>query len=504
MGIEGSDLGKRMAKGAIWTVMMRFVVRSIGIVSTVVLARLLVPADFGLVALATMLVALLELFSEFEFGTFLILEQGTDRSHYDTAWTLSVARGGVTAVLLVISAPIAAEFFAEPRLQNVVYAFALASFADGFSNIGVVDFQKSLTFDRDFRLMVQIKLVSFTTTILFAALLRDYWALVIGTLSGRFARIVFSYMMHPYRPKLSLARTGDIIHFSKWLLANKLFYYAQRRSYALVIGKYLDSASLGLYSLAREVSALATSELLAPINRALLPGLSKLAREPEALRRAFLDGLSMIVMLALPLAAGVGVTADPLVRAAMGPKWVEAIPVMQILAIVGLTRVCISNSDAYFLALNRPHLTTVLACFGAVVGILSLLWATANWGLIGAAWATSATAALQMLLNYAIIWRMAGISPAAVGSVIWRSVAACLIMAGVVQLLLEYWPQSDALLGLLLKLLGAFVLGAITYIAAHVALWRISGAPPSAEQHALVVVMGLLARFGLRRAVGRI
>jgi lipopolysaccharide exporter len=492
-----------MAKGALWSVLMRFAVRSIGIVSTIVLARLLVPADFGLVVLASMLVALLELLSELELSTFLIFRRGADRSYNDTAWTLSLLRGGMTAIVLVISASFAASFFAEPRLQNVIYVLAFGCLIDGLANVGVVEFQKSLNFERDFRLLVFTKLASFTVTVLSAVLLRNYWALVIGTLCGSLALLVLSYTMHPYRPRLSLARTRDIVQFSSWLLANNLLYYAQRRSYAFVIGKILDAASLGFYSLAREVSALATSELAVPIRRALLPGLAALAHDPVAMRRAFLDGLSMIVMLTLPVTVGIALVADPLVRLAMGPKWVEAIPVMQVLAVAGIARVCSANSDAHLLALNRPHEITVLACFGAVVGVLSMLWATSIWGLIGAAWATSATAACQLLLNYAIIWRATGIPPTAVGAVVWRSIAACLAMSGAVLALLDRWPRTDAPFALWWELCCACIVGALSYVVTHLVLWRLSGAPPSAERHALRVASRLAARFGSRRGTDR-
>jgi len=183
----------------------------------------------------------------------------------------------------------------------------------------------------------------------------------------------------------SLARTGAILRFSKWVLARNLLNFAHRQGYAFVIGKILNPASVGLFSLAREASAMATSELVVPIDRATLPGLSALERDPAAMRRTFFGALAMIVMLALPLGVGIALTADPLVRVVMGRNWVDAIPVLQILAIVGVARVFTANSDAQFLALDRPQLTTVLACFGAIVGIASMLWAASIWGLVGAA-----------------------------------------------------------------------------------------------------------------------
>ena len=167
-----NDILKRAVKGAGWTVFMRFAVRFVGIVSTLILARLLVPADFGLVALATMLVAMLEAMSEFNFAIYLIRQQSADRSHYDTAWTLSALRGIIIALLLAALAPFAVDFFHEPRLENIVYAIALVTVLSGFTNIGIVDFQKSLEFHKEFQLLVYTRLCSFITTITLALLFR--------------------------------------------------------------------------------------------------------------------------------------------------------------------------------------------------------------------------------------------------------------------------------------------------------------------------------------------
>lgn len=495
MDANYADLGKRMAKGALWSVLMRLAVRSIGIVSTILLARLLVPADFGLVVLATMLIAFLEVLSQLELSTFLIVGRDVDRSHYDTAWTLAVLRGGLIALALVLGAPAAADFFAEPRLAPVLYALALGCLLDGFINIGVVDFHKTLTFDRDFRFLVRTKLVAFVVTVVSAVVLRNYWALVIGHVSASVALLVLSYTMHPFRPRLSLARAREVVRFSRWLLANNVLYYAQRRGFAVVIGRILDAASLGVYSVAREVSALATSELATPIQRALLPGIAALGDDAGAARRAFLEGLALIVMLTLPVTVGLALVADPLVRAVFGPKWIDAIPVMQILAVAGVARVCSANSDAHLLARKQPHLTTLMACFGAVVGVGSMVFAAARWGVIGAAWAASATAACQLVLNYVVMWRATGVTPGAVIAAIWRSLAACVAMSAAVAALVPRWPSAPTPLGPWWELGCASVLGAVTYVAAHLALWRLAGAPAGPERHALRVASAAAARL---------
>src|SRR5688572_28508821 len=109
----------RMARGAAWMVALRFTIRGVGLASTLILARLLVPADFGLVAIATSILGLLEAMSEFSFDTALIRHPDATRRHYDTAWTLSIMRAAATALLLVVLAVPVAGLFEEPRLVLV-------------------------------------------------------------------------------------------------------------------------------------------------------------------------------------------------------------------------------------------------------------------------------------------------------------------------------------------------------------------------------------------------
>ena len=494
-------LGKKMATGAVWTIVMRFMVRAIGMVSTIILARLLVPEDFGLVAIASLFVALLETTSQVNLSTYLIRTQKVDRSYYDTAWTLLVARGGLIAIILVLAAPSIAAFYGDVRLERILYAMAGANALGSLKNIGIVNFQKFLQFDKDFKFTVLTKLSAFAVTILLAVIMRNYWALIIGTLSSHLAALIFSYTMHSYRPKFSLVRTREIIKFAKWLLANNILNFAQRKCDVAVIGKILDAGSLGIYSIARDFSAIVSAEIIQPLHRVLLPGLSKMADDREDARRGFLDGLSVIALLGLPLSVGIGVTADPLVRLALGPNWTGVIPILQVLTIVGVARICVANCGTYLLVLDQPHLTTVPVLVGAGVGIPLALWGIWVGGMMGAAWAASATSVLLVLVTYTIMWRTCGISPAIIANAIWRSIFSCSVMACVVWQLLDIWSPTQSIGGLGFKLFSAVLIGAITYIGVHLAAWRLSGAPVGAEHYALMLVRKFAKRFGRKNVL---
>ena len=196
-----SDMNKKMAKGAAWMVLFKIFERSIGLVSTIILARLLVPADYGLVALAMAIISVLEVLGAFSFDVILIQKQQADRSQYDTAWTFNVIVGVVSAIALAFLARPVAVFYADSRLEWIIYALALAPLASGFDNIGVVAFRKNMEFHKEFKFLVAKKIVAFAVTLAVALLFRNYWALIVGTITSRFAGVALSYISQSYRPR---------------------------------------------------------------------------------------------------------------------------------------------------------------------------------------------------------------------------------------------------------------------------------------------------------------
>src|SRR5215469_7861100 len=142
-----------MARGALWMLLFKAVDRGLGFISTLVLARLLVPADFGLLAMATSLIAFLELLTYFGLDTALLRDRETTSTHFNAVWTLNALAGCLIAlVMLALSIP-AAHFYREPRVTLVICALSAGSLIQGFENVGVVNFGKEMRFDREFRYM---------------------------------------------------------------------------------------------------------------------------------------------------------------------------------------------------------------------------------------------------------------------------------------------------------------------------------------------------------------
>lgn len=458
-------------------VMLRFVRRLLGLASMVILARLLAPGDFGLIALATVIAGSLELLGAFNFQLWLIRHPAPVREHYDTLWSLSIIRGTVTAILLILLSYPASVFFEEPRLSHVMLVLALVSFAGGFSNAGVVDFQKHLEFDKDFRFLLSTRLGSFLVSVGLAVWLRDYRALLGGLIADTLLTLVLSFGMHAFRPRWSLKYWREAFDFSKWLLVGNFFSFFYDRSDNLILGKLTSTGALGLYTLAHEIASLASTELVVPIRRVLIPGYAKLLGESGMLRQAFVDGFAIILLVGLPAAAGIGLLADPLVRTAVGTQWVDAIPILQVLAIYGMTSVAAANLGPIIIARGYTRAIAALGAVGLAILLPAFIWACSAFGVIGGAWAVALTHLAVFAMMLAVTLRIVRMSVVPLLGRIWRTIVATLVMSLAVLMAQEGVTGTIAPL----QLLVSFAIGVISYAGTVTTLWVICDRPAGAE-----------------------
>jgi lipopolysaccharide exporter len=486
------DLGHRMAKGAAWMIGLRFAIRGIGLVSTIILARLLVPADFGLVAIATALAGALAAMSEFGFQVALIQNQAADRRHYDTAWTLGIIRGLVVAGALAVAAAPLATTFADQRLEPVLLVLALGVVILSLENVGVVGFRKDLHFQREFLYRILARVFSFSTTIPLAFILRNHWALVFGIVAGQLASVLLSYRMSDYRPRLCTAAVLELMRFSTWLFFHSILSFLYHRADTFIIGRVAGAGPLGLYAVAHEAASLPVTEMVAPVRAALLPGYSKLASDRQRLSAGFSNTFGVIIMTAMPIAVGIGFLADPLVRVILGDQWLAAIPVLEILAIYGVINVCVANAWPVFIALGQPWINTALTGFGVAVLMPLLMWSVQAGGIAGAAWSLVVVAALVLGCTLtAAVWLLS-LRPHQLLSRVWRSFAAAAGMIVVVVCLKDVFThviRVDAAILLLICIAS----GATMYMLTLWLLWLAFGTGDAPEPHAIRLIRSIFS-----------
>lgn len=475
---EKKQIQQKVFTGSVLMLISRMTVKSIGLVSSIILARLLLPEDFGLVAIAMAIYAFIDLFGAFGFGTVLIQKQNASPADYNTAWTFKLLFGVCAAAALMLLAPWVAAYYQDPRLTYVIYAISLMAVLSGCNNIGVIDFQKHLDFRKELKLQVIPKLLSFSCTMALVFYLRNYWALVFGMLINEALNLLFSYYMNAFRPRFSLASARELFGFSKWLMLNNAIDYVNKKVPVLVTGQLLGSKAVGFYTVGEEIALLPTSEIAAPINRATYPVYAKLKDDQTELRKAYLNTINLSASISLPAAAGIAFLAPLLVPTVLGEAWLPMAEMMRWLAIAGFLISLSSNVGYVFMATGSPRYLVFTNILRAAIFIPALYFFINLYGLTGIGYALLLSSAVLLLVTHVSIARLVKLSAFDVLKVTSRALSAslfmCLALAGFLQLSTS-WPD-------IVQLLSAVFIGALLYSVLLVFFWRLAGSPDSIEK----------------------
>lgn len=471
-----------VARGAVLVVAMRWTDRLIGIISTLILARLLMPADFGIVAMASLVVALIDTLLDLGVNSALIQNPQADRDDFDTAWTLRLGQALLAALLIaLLGAPLAAEYFNDARVEDVLRFMAFTVALGGLENIGIVAFQKNMEFGRDFRFFFLRRLAGFVITIALAFWLRSYWAMVIGALGGRLAGVGLSYALHEFRPRPRLVRIRQLWGFSQWILVRNLGTYGAQQIDKILVGRRTDATILGAYSLADDIAAMPTGELLAPLGRVLFPAFVRVAHNPVELRRTFCLALGIQAMAAFPAGVGLALVADTAVPLLLGVQWQAAIPLVQTLALLNVAVAMTHSSGYLLLTLGKVRLQAIFSWLQLVMLSSMTLLAFPQAG-------AEEIAYIRLTISIIAMMAFLGMVVHAVPGLGWRHLLAniwrpALATAGMAAALM-FLPLS---LGntTWVRLLAEVFIGGMVYSILLLLLWFVQRTPYGAERYLL-------------------
>ncbi|PID42436.1 MAG: hypothetical protein CSB48_10230 [Proteobacteria bacterium] len=467
----------------LWSFATRMSLKLLGLASTIILARLLEPGDFGLMALAMSFYAIVDLLGAFGLDIALIQKRGMKDSHLNTAWTVKFLVGLISSCVLALSAHQVAAFYNEPGLVELLHCIAVVFFLNGLTNIGIVVFQKELDFKKEYIFQMSSKIISFITTIFLAYCLRSYWALVIGFIVNQMSTVVISYMISSYRPKVSFYKAKELFSFSGWIFINEWIRFINNRVSELVIGKLLNPASVGIYKIGEEFGSLPFAEITASINRASLPGYSKAQTDMEQLKSLFFDIQATISLVSLPASVGLYIIAPTFVPWVLGEKWLLSIPILQSIALASAFLSFSSNTSYVFLALGRPGLSTFLGLLRVSLFFPLLMVMTKSDGAQGAADALFYTAIVMTVLPILVVSRIVGIQITEYFKAISSGICGALAMLLVNQFAVTATafggaPGFLALSSEILCYGGVFCIVVLS-------LWLIKGKPDGLESKAL-------------------
>lgn len=326
------SLGRKAIVGAGWLFAWRACSRLLRFASTLVLARLLVPSDFGLLAMALSFEVAIGALSAIPVYDALIRRPEEDTRLHDAAFTIQVARSLLTGLALAVSGPLAAAWFSEPRLIPILGVLGGIEMLNGFFNLGIVQFQRELRFDVQFRLQLLPALLQLSSTLAVAWLTHSYWALLIGIAAQRISRVGMSYVIHPYRPRFSLRGYMELIGFSFWLWLGGLATMVWDQIDNFVLGPLFGSAVLGVYVMAGQVAGIPFSEFLEPLTAVLFASFAYAQRSKttEGVNPVTVAGSLLLIMA--PMAVVISAESNGLVHLLLGTRWIAAVPLVAIAA----------------------------------------------------------------------------------------------------------------------------------------------------------------------------
>ena len=193
--------------------------------------------------------------------------------------------------------------------------------------------------------------------------LRNYWALVIGSLAGIVATTILSYAMHSVSATLVASRWRELWSFSKWMFVVNIAQFAEARVDEAVVGR-LGADDLGLYVVSSDLGQIPANEIAAPLNRVLFPALSTLQGERERLSAAYLKTVEAVATVTFPAGAGLALVAKPLVLVLLGPGWLAAAPILSLIAVFAVFRSLATTTTSLLFAVGRPRAAAYLALLG--------------------------------------------------------------------------------------------------------------------------------------------
>lgn len=473
---EPLAIGRSIALGGAWMIGLRWAMRGLGLLSTFVLARLLSPGDFGLVAMAMLVVGLVEVLGDTGQSLALIRHANPVRAHYDSAWTLGIMVACALTLLLWATAPLAPLYFHDPRAARLIDVLALSVLIGGFENIGVVAFRKQLQFGLEFRLLILQRLATVALTIACALWLRDEWALVAGIVGGQAMGVALSYRLHPYRPRPSVAKIRELLGFSGWMLLVHVAQYVQDKADEFVVGGVASPAAMGLYNVSADTATAPTVEVVLPVTRALFPVFARISADGEAVREAFLDVFAVACMVSVATGVGMALVARDFVAVALGAQWGAAVPLVRILAVGGGLYGVMQASIPVLSATGHARLSAMLTTSRALALVPALVIA----GVLGS---VQTVALVRVAITLAFIpgmllaiTRVLPVTFSDLAARVWRPVAAAGPMVAGVAFVHALLPDLAWL-----RLPLDITAGAAIYPAALLMVWRWSGAPEGPE-----------------------
>ena len=479
--MSSNNTATKTAKAAILLIAGRLGTRLVDLATFVILARVLGPTEFGVVALAMIPIFIVEMITDLPISNSLIRTHTFERGALDTAFTLSLIRGiGIAAILLLIAKPFA-EFSNDIRVAPLVAALGVGSILRCLSSPAAIKFVRELDFRREIAMDLLGKIASFGSSVAFAVTTQSYWAIAVGTLTGPVVTTALSYYVAPYRPRLSLRHWSIFSNLAGWHSLGQLVSAISWQADRIILSRYISLADFGRYSVAENLASMIYSIVAIPLARAWLPSFSSVQHDTARLRQAYSKASSASATIVVPAYIGLSIMSDPAIRIVLGAKWAEAAPILAGIAAGAIFSVLSGPVSSLALTLNRARFATLLVAADLVIKLPALFFAALWFGVVGVLVARAGAGLISLVTGMVIVYSLTGLQFRKQFEAVARPYIAGALMY-ICLIPISNW-LSDIPAGPALFAVTSFaiLLGIFIYTAALLALWMLMKRPDGPE-----------------------
>lgn len=401
---------KDAMKGLSWIAVLRASTRAVAFLKTIILARLLVPQQFGAYGVALLVMGLLEVITETGVNIILVQEED-EESYVNSAWIVSIIRGTIISLIIIATAPLISNFFHSPESLVLLYMISIVPFLRGFINPSVVKFQKHLKFHLEFIYRFSIFVVDTVFAIAFTLITHSPVGIVIGLIAGVIWEVVFSYIIIKPWPALVFDRTyiSKIFHRGKWITASGFFNYLFHNADNIAVGRILGTGSLGIYQMGYSLSILPITEISEIFSKVTFPVYTKISHDKKRLRQAFVKTTLIIAALSIPFGIIVCIFPTAIVSLTLGDKWIAAAAILPVLGIFAVIRTISGASSSLFFAVGKQEYVTVVTLVSAIGLLIPIIPLVLEYGVMGAAYSALIGSIVALPVMGYYVWKVFGV-----------------------------------------------------------------------------------------------
>jgi PST family polysaccharide transporter len=459
-------LARHAATGAIYIGGSQVARLVLTVATTIIVARILSPGDYGVVAMWAPIFAFVLLFQDFGFSTATIQAKTLTREQSNTLFWINIAASIVIAILLIIGAQIVGRFFGDPRVALVTAASASIALVSGLAIQHMALLNREMKFRELAVIAVASALAAAIATIVLAFYLRSFWALFLGNLASVVVQTILTWCLCRWRPsgRVSIRQTRELLSFGTHIAAFNLVNFFSRNADNILIGKVWGASQLGLYDRSYKLMMSPLQLINAPLSRVMLPVLSRLREEPDRYRKAYLASFQAILLATAPAAAVAVAASDQLVLLLLGPQWSAASPIFFWLSLIVIYQPAASSLGWLFISSGRSRAYAGWGIFFSLVTVAAFVIGLPG-GPIGVARAYFVVKVLVALL---LVFNATKGSPVAVVDLA-RYALPPFIAVGIILLLVRFAAGQLAPLPLLLLTipLSYFIALASVWVTPH-------------------------------------